>query len=87
MAERLVEEVIKYITENYQSDKYIVQSFDSGCAMIDLNHLGKTIVIQAEPNKVGVSVLSTDIEIDFSLPDQVFYSLNDFTNHLNDLGK
>ncbi len=80
----LKEKIVDFIKHNFAEGSYTIQEFESGCAMIDL-HLTKTnetIVIQAEPEKIGISKISNEPALDFSLPDESFNSFEESINYL-----
>lgn len=83
----LKEMIISYIVSHYPSKKITVQNFESGCAIIDIDipEKGKLIVVQAEPDKIGISMVEREPYLDFSLPDNVFYNLSDSISFLNNV--
>jgi len=80
----LKELIVGYIRRKLDSSKYHLQEYESGCAMIDvyLNNQKEILVIQAEPQRIGVSIISNEPLMDFSLPDQSFSDIEDCIHYL-----
>jgi hypothetical protein len=65
--------------------QYELTEYDSGCATIDIPRKHDIIVIQAEPQIIGVSLIDINTLLDFSSPDRSFANITDTINYIESL--
>lgn len=70
---------------SYESIKYEISDFPSGCCMIDLWVKDQFYVIQIEPGSIGISLVDgPDLS---TIPDENFFDFTEFSKKLNKILK